>query len=164
MDIIQTDCQSLVRHPQSDERFEVWEWFPGSHRALHSRVDFTKGETLVHFVAAARLAEPRGLSIQASRSEHILLEPSFLQLTNHGCEPNVFFDVTIGELKALEHIFAGEEIVYFYPSTEWAMAQPFQCQCDSAQCLGKIQGAKFVSKSVLHRYLLAPHIEALLVG
>ena len=33
---------------------------------------------------------------------------------------------------------------FFYPSTEWAMASPFDCHCGSARCLGRIAGASQV--------------------
>ena len=32
------------------------------------------------------------------------------------------------------------ELSFFYPSTEWEMAQPFDCWCGSVRCLKKIQG------------------------
>nr|POE81221.1 hypothetical protein CFP56_78529 [Quercus suber] len=55
----------------------------------------------------------------------------------------------------------GEDVTFFYPSSEWDMQQPFQCNCGSSKCVGEIKGAKYLSKDVLDRYWLNPHIEEL---
>ena len=34
-----------------------------------------------------------------------------------------------------------QELTYFYPSTEWSMAQPFTCFCGTPACKGLIDGA-----------------------
>jgi len=36
----------------------------------------------------------------------------------------------------------GDELTFFYPSTEWDMAQPFDCLCGAPTCRGRISGAK----------------------
>jgi hypothetical protein len=35
----------------------------------------------------------------------------------------------------------GTELTFFYPSTEWAMAQSFDCFCGTPSCKGRISGA-----------------------
>jgi hypothetical protein len=44
---------------------------------------------------------------------------------------------------------AGEELTFFYPSTEWNMNQGFDCFCGSKRCLGYIGGAKYMSSGQL---------------
>ena len=39
-------------------------------------------------------------------------------------------------------IAAGEELTYFYPSTEWEMDRPFRCLCGAPDCVGVVSGAK----------------------
>lgn len=58
----------------------------------------------------------------------------------------------------------GDELSFFYPSTEWRMTQPFDCQCDAPKklCLKRIEGAENLSNAVLGRYWLNKHIEELL--
>lgn len=48
----------------------------------------------------------------------------------------------------------GDELTYFYPSTEWAMAQPFHCRCGAgaAVCKGWIVGAAQMPVEALHGY------------
>jgi hypothetical protein len=40
----------------------------------------------------------------------------------------------------------GDELTFFYPSTEWNMAQPFDCHCESESCLGKVRGASELTR------------------
>lgn len=51
---------------------------------------------------------------------------------------------------------------FFYPSTEWEMAQPFQCQCNTASCRGTIGGASQLPAAHLEGLWLNNHIRELL--
>jgi hypothetical protein len=44
---------------------------------------------------------------------------------------------------------AGQELTFFYPSTEWDMDQGFDCFCGSENCLGYIGGAKNMTPAQL---------------
>ncbi len=150
----------MHRHATSDARFEIRERLDG-HKSLHSRADFLPGETLVRFSPRVTLPEPAVHTVQVNDSDHILLDPQFLEYTNHSCAPNVAFDVSNMLVTALEPISAGDEIVYFYPSTEVSMSRPFACFCDSEQCLGLIEGADSLPSEILDRYQLAGHVRTL---
>jgi hypothetical protein len=63
------------------------------------------------------------------------------------------------ELLALKPIAPGDEFTFFYPSTEWFMAEPFLCSCGEANCIGTIKGAKELTKDVLQRYRLTDFIQ-----
>ncbi|HEX6915542.1 MAG TPA: SET domain-containing protein-lysine N-methyltransferase [Chitinophagaceae bacterium] len=123
-------------------------------KSLHSIVTFTAGETLCSFGAAAILKTPTYLTVQTGMDEHIHLKPEFLKFINHSCDPNVFFDISAMELVALKDIRPGDEFTFFYPSTEWQMAQPFDCVCGSPRCLGKISGAAGMNEAVLKQHRL----------
>jgi hypothetical protein len=153
----------IVRHSTADHRFEVRERTHDGHRSLHARTAFAPGDVLVRFSARVTLTEPSVHSVQLNESEHILLEPKFLEYTNHSCSPNVIFDLDEMVVIAVEAIPPGGEIVYFYPSTESSMSQPFVCECGSDNCLGVIQGADYLSVDVLEQYHLAGHIQSLLL-
>lgn len=56
----------------------------------------------------------------------------------------------------------GDELTFFYPSTEWKMAQPFDCLCGTKDCRGTISGANGMSREILSKYWLNPHIADLL--
>ena len=91
--------------------------------------------------------------------QHIMLDPEFLQYINHSCDPNVFFDTENKKVIALKNIEKGEELTFFYPSTEWSMDQEFDCLCSSKNCLDKIQGAAHLPLDVLSQYKLSEYIQ-----
>ncbi|KAF2194166.1 hypothetical protein K469DRAFT_709674 [Zopfia rhizophila CBS 207.26] len=104
-------------------------------------------------------------SVQASRSLHIELNCDLVYI-NHSCRPTLVFDMMRWEVKVnpdLEGgLKAGDELTFFYPSTEWVMAQPFDCMCQEKECKGTISGAKDMEEEVLANYWLNLHIEELL--
>lgn len=52
----------------------------------------------------------------------------------------------------------GDELTFFYPSSEWAMAQPFDCFCGSSNCRGRIDGAGKMSAKQLEGLWLNGYI------
>jgi hypothetical protein len=103
-------------------------------------------------------------SVQASRDLHIELNCDLLY-TNHSCRPSLVFDMQRWEVRVSSErdLKEGDELTFFYPSTEWHMAQPFECGCGQEGCRGKISGAKDMDESVLAEYWLNAHIEEMLV-
>ena len=97
--------------------------------------------------------------MQSTADTHITLHPDHLAYINHSCNPNVFFDLPSEELVALKPITPGTHLTFFYPSTEWAMHESFECQCgEIGHCVGQVQGAKYLLPAKLKQYRLAPHI------
>lgn len=133
-------------------------------RSLHSTIQFNAGDVICHFSAAAILRTPTYLTVQTGIDEHIHLKPEFLKFINHSCEPSVFFDTARMQLVALKNIQAGDEFTFFYPSTEWDMAQPFDCLCGSKACLKHISGAKHMPADALAGYRLTDFIRQQLAG
>lgn len=121
-------------------------------KSLQASAHFRKDDIICKFSAKTTEAHPTYLTIQTGEDRHITLSPEFLQYTNHSCDPNVFFDTSSMELICLREIVPGDELAYFYPSTEWEMDQPFECQCGSDSCLHFIQGAKYLSLQERERY------------
>jgi hypothetical protein len=131
-----------------------------NHHLLISTQAFQPGDVVSKFDAAEVHTEPSRYTVQVSANKHIILSPEFLQYINHSCNPNVFFNTATMELTALQSIAPGDEFTFFYPSTEWDMAEPFQCLCGSAQCLGIIKGAKNISDDLLNTYQLTDFIQS----
>lgn len=133
--------------------------------------------TLIATNPSTTLADTKAYSsVQISATQHIELNSDLLYC-NHSCDPNVIFNVdklsveVVGEKErltggleiwSLREIREGEELRFFYPSTEWDMAQGFECSCGATQCLGLIAGARSLSDEVLSRYWLSQHIKELL--
>lgn len=97
--------------------------------------------------------------MQIHDEHHIMLDPEWLQYINHSCEPNVVFDTTKKEVIAVRPIKTGEELTFFYPSTEWSMDQAFDCLCKSDNCLETIQGAAHLPLEILTNYQLSDYIQ-----
>lgn len=130
----------------------------GNH-SLRSSRPAPMNSVLHTFGAREYVPRPTYLSVQVDDDRHLLLAPEFLQYINHSCAPNVFFDTANGEVIALRDIAANEEITFFYPSTEWAMTQAFDCFCGASNCLERIQGAAHLSRRILATHRLADHIQ-----
>lgn len=122
------------------------------HRALYACRTFEAGDVIVPFAARITHTRPNYLTIQVEETEHIELLPEYLECTNHSCDPNCYFDTTQGNFLALKSIGLGDELTFFYPSTEWDMDRSFSCSCGSHNCLGTIQGAKYLAADTIKAY------------
>jgi hypothetical protein len=104
---------------------------------------------------------PTYLSVQVGPETHIEGLGQFDYL-NHACAPTTVVDTERLEVRAARDLQPGEELTFFYPSSEWVMAQPFTCLCGASGCLGMVSGARDLPRDVLERYHLTPHIRELL--
>ncbi|CEJ79885.1 Putative Galactose-proton symport [[Torrubiella] hemipterigena] len=105
---------------------------------------------------------PTYATVQTGKNTHLDLNSDLLYL-NHSCEPSLIFD--IGNMNVLvgpKGINPGDELTFFYPSTEWDMAQPFDCICSTPTCRGTISGARDMTSEQLDGLWLNNHIRELL--
>ncbi|KAB8242433.1 hypothetical protein BDV35DRAFT_366204 [Aspergillus flavus] len=60
------------------------------------------------------------------------------------------FEVRVSDDRPLT---VGDELTFFYPSTEWTMVQPFQCGCGAGlrRCLGRVAGASQIDSLGLRK-------------
>ena len=138
---------------------EVLQNSSSGQKSLHATVSFSPGDVICPFTAGTIQDHPTYLTVQTATSKHITLMPEFLQYINHSCAPNVFFDTTSMQLICLRPLQPGDELTFFYPSTEWDMAQPFVCNCGSEECLQLINGASHLSAETLRQYRLTDFIK-----
>jgi hypothetical protein len=129
-----------------------------SQKSLHAAVSFSPGDVICNFGAGITQSYATYLTVQTAADSHITLMPEFLQYINHSCAPNVFFNTSSMELVCLQPLQPGDEFTFFYPSTEWEMAQPFVCNCGNAACLQLINGASHLSVETLSKYKLTDFI------
>jgi hypothetical protein len=102
-------------------------------------------------------------TLQISRARHVQLN-SMLLYCNHSCAPSLEFDTSAMVVRVARDrdLQVGDPLTFWYPSTEWEMAQPFACTCNTAPCKGWISGARDMSVDVLRQYWLNGHVEELL--
>jgi hypothetical protein len=133
-------------------------------RSLFAIKPFRADEKIIEFLAKDVHSQPNYLTVQISENEHIELLPECLECANHSCDPNCFFDTTRMELVTIKPIRKGEEMMFFYPSAEWDMDQPFQCNCGSEHCIGTIKGAKYLDQKTINRYRFTDFIKGKLAS
>lgn len=144
----------------SDHQFAVVRQnLVNNQKAFFAQQAYQPGDVITEFSAGLTLSEPTYLTVQVDVDKHIMLHPEHLQYINHSCDPNVFFDTYAMKVIALKAIGEGDEMTFFYPSTEWNMAQPFTCYCGTNRCLGQIQGAAHISRDILATYELTRFIQ-----
>ncbi|MCC7002071.1 MAG: SET domain-containing protein-lysine N-methyltransferase [Gemmatimonadaceae bacterium] len=62
---------------------------------------------------------------------------------NHSCDPNT--RIADREVRAVRDIAVGDAVTFHYNTTEYEMAEPFECRCRTPVCDGVIRGAKFLT-------------------
>ncbi len=85
-------------------------------------------------------------------------DPSEWAPQNHSCSPNTAFDGL--NVIAIKNINKGEELTLDYAEFLDENMEPFQCQCQSAQCRGLIKGVKNNSLTEREQEMMSPKIEA----
>lgn len=120
--------------------------------------DIKQGEVIYNIMPYSFKTSADFLSVQIGTDKHIL--DRLLEAMNHSCSPTTFVDVAKMQVIAIKDISVGEELTFFYPSTEWEMDRPFQCNCQSSQCIGFVNGAKQLSISQMIEFQLNSHIKS----
>ena len=134
---------------------------PGA-RGLRTDRPFRRGDVVCRIPCTARRDRPSRHTVQTGPAAHV--EVGFLSTLNHACDPNVRLDTDALVVVAERDIAAGEELTYFYPSTEWEMAEPFACRCGGPACLGVVRGARHLSAEALGCRFVNRHVATLLNG
>ncbi|KAL8380641.1 hypothetical protein RB595_005084 [Gaeumannomyces hyphopodioides] len=102
--------------------------------------------------------EPTYATVQIDRDRHLNLNSDLVYI-NHSCEPSLIFDTaSLNILVGPKGLEPGDELTFFYPSTEWLMAQRFDCLCRAPSCCGIIGGAAEMPLSQLAGRWLNGHI------
>ena len=132
-----------------------------------SKISFPAGALFARITTVTHAPRQTYSSVQVGRDAHVELNSDILFI-NHSCAPSLEFDMARFEVRVVKEraLREGDELSFFYPSTEWTMAQPFDCRCNAPNgiCLGRIEGAETLGKAVLSRYWLNEHIEEMLAA
>lgn len=119
-------------------------------------------------------SNPTRYSVQVGSSVHVDLPPGvprevildrhYWRFMNHSCEPSA---VICGhEVYSLRKLREWDEITFDYNTTEYSLAERFECRCGTTSCLGQIRGFRYLSRLQRERLRpqLAAHLVALLDG
>ncbi|CAO3684302.1 unnamed protein product [Umbelopsis ramanniana] len=153
---------STAYKPTHPEQFLVkWIGDPENYNSkLLTARSYKKGDVIASLEGLT--AGPKAYSsVQISEDEHVELNSDLLYM-NHSCSPTVVIDLKRRVVLANVDLAIGDEITFFYPSTEWDMAQPFDCWCGSSSCIKTVQGASKIDTATLKNFQLSEHIQRLL--
>ncbi|KAF9514064.1 hypothetical protein BS47DRAFT_1485297 [Hydnum rufescens UP504] len=130
--------------------------------SLRAARSFKAGENICH-IGGYPVTSKTWRTVQSGIESHFELD-SDLVYVNHSCEPNVIFDISSENkedwnVRAARDISEGTPLEYFYPSTEWDMDRKFICNCKTKTCIGKVEGARYVTiKELEARGFINRHI------
>lgn len=139
-------------------------------RAVVAERTFSSGEAILPLRGVV-VPQPNRYTIQLGAAEHLDgSEPdperaaaAFpWRFLNHRCDPNAA--VRGRELVALRPIAPGDEVTFDYSTTEFDMAEPFDCRCGVPACLGRVRGYLHLTPAQrrAREGRVAPHVVALL--
>ena len=130
-------------------------------RSLVTKQAYKKGEIICEIPTAKVIGKANRYTVQIGRDRHT--EVGKLSALNHSCDPNVILDTENLQMVACRDIQEGEELFFFYPSTEWEMDAPFICLCGASNCIHVVAGARFLPLSTLENHYLNRHIRELMI-
>ena len=112
-------------------------------RALVALKPIARNEVIVEFEQRF-IDAPTRTSIQVDEEMHQeATDADMLEnFVNHACRPNGYIEFSTLTLRAKRIIEPGEELTFNYNTTEWNMAEGFQCQCGCQGCYGPVLGFK----------------------
>ena len=131
------------------------------YRSLTTSKAYRRGEIICPIPTEAQYSKPNQFTVQIGIDRHV--EVRELASTNHSCDPSVILDTTRMQVIATRDLAPGDELTFFYPSTEWEMSSPFICLCGAANCIHVVAGARFLPLSTLEQHFLNQHIRQLMI-
>jgi hypothetical protein len=116
-------------------------------------------QAVILHMQGALLAEPNLYSIQIDETRHLGQGGLIDDEMNHACVANAYIDFSNLKhirIRAARAISRDEEVTINYCATEDILAEPFECDCGSTLCYGRVKGFRFLAASQqqeLVRYL-----------
>ncbi len=126
------------------------------YRSLTTNKAYKKGEIICPIPTESLYGKPNQYTVQVGIDQHV--EVKELASMNHSCAPSTILDTTRMLVFAARDLEPGDELTFFYPSTEWEMSSPFICLCGAPNCIHVVAGARFLPLSTLEQHFLNHHI------
>lgn len=119
-----------------NEEAPAYIWFNGLERSLRATRKIHQGETILT-LPQATVPMPDKYSLEIYPGIHIDCSYGKAGAINHSCSPNAHVRDT--RIVAWRCIESGEDITLDYKITEYKLANPFDCNCGSQSCRGRIE-------------------------
>lgn len=124
---------------------------------LLAKTPFRRGELILPLLGKLTARSYRTIQIDVNKH----LDGALIAFINHSCQPTSIVEAPALGVVAAVDLRAGDEVTFFYPSTEWEMVRPFECLCNAPDCVGFVAGARCLSNEILRRYFINSHIQKL---
>lgn len=149
----------MLKRLELPQKIEIVSGGIQSHACIIAHSDFAIGDVIYVTDDVMFFDKQTYQTIQVSPDVHLL--DIVLAHLNHSCDPNTYIDCSTESPKLIAHkaITKGDELTFFYPSTELHMVQPFQCLCGSEHCIGLITGSTELSAESLMVHRLNDHVK-----
>jgi len=128
--------------------------------SLISQVSLPAGSVFTPITTATEVQQKKWSTVQVSQAKHVELNSALVYL-NHSCRPSLEIDTDLMEVRVAKdrELQIGDELTFFYPSTEWQMDKPFECLCGAGSgCLGTVSGAADIEAQELRKRFVNEHI------
>lgn len=126
-------------------------------------------DEIIFFFEGRYYAHPTQTTIQVDVSRHIDVvyeldtddKKLYWKFLTHSCDPTGCINTEDLTYVALRDIEPGEVLTYDYNTTEFDMANPFDCTCKSENCNGRISGFKHLDNEIKKKIQpkLASHLK-----
>jgi hypothetical protein len=131
------------------------------YRSLTTEKAYHRGDIICPIPTESLYSKPNQFTVQIGVDKHV--EVKELASMNHSCAPSTILDTTRMLVVAARDLSPGDELTFFYPSTEWEMSSPFICLCGAPNCIHVVAGARFLPLSTLENHFLNKHIRQLMI-
>lgn len=128
--------------------------------SIVSRVSLPAGSLFTPITTATEVGQKKWSTVQVSQDKHVELNSALVYM-NHSCRPSLEIDTGLMEVRVAKDrdLQIGDELTFFYPSTEWQMDKPFVCLCAAGSgCLGTVSGAADIEAQRLKNWFVNEHI------
>lgn len=131
----------MPHHQYRHEALEVKAIGPGAHGLFATR-RLPPGTRLFSLEALPRVTMRTRYSLQLDADVHLDRHPQggIDDFLNHGCWPNARVNLGTLEILTCREIERGEQLRINYCATEEELLEPFDCDCGSPGCYGRVAG------------------------
>ena len=149
----------MLKSLELPQQIEIVSGGVQSHACIIAHSDFASGDVIYVAENVMFFDKRTYQTVQVGLETHLL--DIVLAHLNHSCDPSTYIDCSNQAPRLIAHkdIAKGDELTFFYPSTELHMVQPFQCACGFDNCLGLITGATELPAERLVGHRLNEHVK-----